>query len=103
MPQTKFMLDESDIPTHWYNVIADMPNPPSPPLGPDGKPISPQALGAIFPEAIIMQEGAPPVRTSPTPPCRRPGTTSRPASSVSPPKPARGSGVRHWRWPDRCL
>lgn len=56
MSQTKILLDESDIPTHWYNVIADMPNPPPPPLGPDGKPISPQALGAIFPEAIIMQE-----------------------------------------------
>ena len=56
MPQTKILLDESDIPTHWYNVIADMPNPPAPPLGPDGKPIPPQALGAIFPEALIMQE-----------------------------------------------
>jgi len=28
MPQTKILLDESDIPTHWYNVVADMPNPP---------------------------------------------------------------------------
>jgi tryptophan synthase beta chain len=56
MSQTKILLDESDIPTHWYNVIADMPNPPAPPLGPDGKPIPPQALGAIFPEALIQQE-----------------------------------------------
>ena len=56
MSQTKILLDESDIPTHWYNVIADMPNPPAPPLGPDGKPIPPQALGAIFPEALILQE-----------------------------------------------
>src|SRR5674476_1614563 len=32
MPQTKFLLDESEIPTHWYNVVADMPNPPTPPL-----------------------------------------------------------------------
>ena len=31
MPQTKFLLDESDIPTQWYNVVADMPNPPLPP------------------------------------------------------------------------
>jgi len=29
MPQTKFLLDESDIPKHWYNVVADMPNPPT--------------------------------------------------------------------------
>jgi len=54
--QTKILLDESDIPTHWYNVIADMPNPPAPPLGPDGKPVEPQALAAIFPEAVIEQE-----------------------------------------------
>ncbi|MDO8597312.1 MAG: pyridoxal-phosphate dependent enzyme, partial [Sulfuricaulis sp.] len=56
MPQTKILLDESEIPTHWYNVIADMPNPPAPPLGPDGKPVPPQALAAIFPEALIEQE-----------------------------------------------
>jgi tryptophan synthase beta chain len=54
--QTKILLDESEIPTQWYNVIADMPNPPAPPLGPDGKPVTPDALAAIFPEALIMQE-----------------------------------------------
>lgn len=54
--QTKILLDESEIPTHWYNVIADMPNPPAPPLGPDGKPINPAALAAIFPPAILEQE-----------------------------------------------
>jgi tryptophan synthase beta chain len=56
MSQTKFLLDEKDIPTHWYNVVADMPNPPAPPLGPDGKPIGPEALTAIFPMNIIEQE-----------------------------------------------
>ncbi|BAU46865.1 tryptophan synthase subunit beta [Sulfurifustis variabilis] len=56
MSQTKIVLEESEIPTHWYNVVADMPNRPAPPLGPDGKPIPPQALGAIFPEALILQE-----------------------------------------------
>ena len=56
MPQTKFLLDERDIPTHWYNVVADMPNPPTPPLGPDGKPIGPEALAAIFPMSLIEQE-----------------------------------------------
>jgi tryptophan synthase beta chain len=56
MPQTKILLDESEIPTHWYNVVADLPNPPAPPLGPDGKPIPPEALGAIFPPQIIEQE-----------------------------------------------
>ena len=56
MPQTKIILEESDIPTHWYNVVADMPNPPLPPLGPDGKPIGPEALAAIFPMELIGQE-----------------------------------------------
>ncbi len=56
MSRTKILLDESEIPTHWYNVVADMPNPPTPPLGPDGKPIAPAALGAIFPESLILQE-----------------------------------------------
>ena len=54
--ETKILLDENEIPTHWYNVVADMPNPPSPPLGPDGNPISPDALTAIFPNALIEQE-----------------------------------------------
>ena len=44
MSQTKILLNESEIPTHWYTVIADMPNPPSPPLGPDGKPVPPPEL-----------------------------------------------------------
>src|SRR5438105_8918716 len=56
MSQVKFLLDESEIPAHWYNVVADLPNPPAPPLGPDGTPITPDALAAIFPAAIIEQE-----------------------------------------------
>ncbi len=56
MPQTKILLDESDIPTHWYNVVADMPNKPAPPLGPDGKPVGPEALAPIFPMSLIEQE-----------------------------------------------
>ncbi|MEW5893525.1 MAG: TrpB-like pyridoxal phosphate-dependent enzyme [Pseudomonadota bacterium] len=56
MPQTKILLDESDIPSHWYNVVADMPNPPAPPLGPDGKPVAPERMLAIFPGNILEQE-----------------------------------------------
>ncbi|HFD81603.1 MAG TPA: TrpB-like pyridoxal phosphate-dependent enzyme [Gammaproteobacteria bacterium] len=56
MRTTKVLLEESEIPTQWYNVVADMPNPPAPPLGPDGQPIGPDALAAIFPEALIEQE-----------------------------------------------
>ncbi len=56
MADTKILLEEKDIPTHWYNVVADMPNRPAPPLGPDGKPVGPEALAAIFPMALIEQE-----------------------------------------------
>jgi tryptophan synthase beta chain len=56
MPETKILLDESEIPRQWYNVAADMPNAPAPPLGPDGRPLGPEALAAIFPAALIEQE-----------------------------------------------
>jgi tryptophan synthase beta chain len=55
--QTKFLLDESQIPRHWYNVVADMPNPPLPVLHPGtGEPIGPDDLTPLFPMALIMQE-----------------------------------------------
>jgi len=54
--ETKILLPESDIPTHWYNAVADMPNPPAPYLGPDGQPVPPEAMSALFPPAIIEQE-----------------------------------------------
>ncbi|MEA2627126.1 MAG: tryptophan synthase beta chain [Candidatus Binatota bacterium] len=53
---TKILLDESAIPAEWYNVVADLRNPPAPPLGPDGEPIGPAALAGIFPAALIEQE-----------------------------------------------
>jgi pyridoxal-phosphate dependent TrpB-like enzyme len=56
MDTIRFNLEQSEIPTHWYNVVADMPNPPSPPLGPDGQPVGPEQLAAIFPMAILEQE-----------------------------------------------
>ena len=56
MTATRIMLDENEIPTHWYNVVADMPNPPLPPLGPDGKPVGPEQMGVIFPDTVLEQE-----------------------------------------------
>ena len=53
---TKFLLAESELPQHWYNVVADLPNPPPPPMGPDGKPVTLDALTAIFPMSLIEQE-----------------------------------------------
>jgi tryptophan synthase beta chain len=56
MQPIKILLDEAEIPSAWYNVVADMPRPPAPPLGHDGQPIEPQSLSRIFPEPIIEQE-----------------------------------------------
>jgi tryptophan synthase beta chain len=53
----KINLEESEIPESWYNVIADMPNKPLPPLHPGTlQPIGPEALAPLFPEALIKQE-----------------------------------------------
>jgi len=56
MNQTRVNLTENDIPTHWYNVVADMPNAPTPSLAPDGKPVSPEQMLAIFPGPVLEQE-----------------------------------------------
>ena len=54
---TRILLDESEIPTHWYNVVADLPEPPPPPLHPGTHdPIGPEDLSALFPMALIEQE-----------------------------------------------
>ena len=55
--QTKFVLDESRIPRAWYNIAADLPVPPSPPLHPGThQPIGPDDLAPLFPMALIVQE-----------------------------------------------
>ncbi len=52
----KVLLDEDEIPRQWYNLAADLPTPMQPPLGPDGKPITPEMLAPIFPMNLIEQE-----------------------------------------------
>jgi len=55
--QTKFLLDESELPKRWYNVRADMPNPPQPVLHPGtGEPVGPDDLAPLFPMELIQQE-----------------------------------------------
>ena len=55
--QTKFVLDESRIPRSWYNIAADLPTAPFPPLHPGThQPIGPDDLAPLFPMALIGQE-----------------------------------------------
>ncbi len=55
--QYKYLLNERDIPEHWYNIVADMPNKPLPPLHPaTHEPIGPDALAPLFPMGLILQE-----------------------------------------------
>ncbi|HAR46549.1 MAG TPA: TrpB-like pyridoxal phosphate-dependent enzyme [Nitrospiraceae bacterium] len=57
MRQTKILLSDKEIPSKWYNIMADMPNLPKPPLHPaTQQPIGPQDLTPIFPMALIEQE-----------------------------------------------
>ena len=56
MGNTKFLLDEKDMPRQWYNLAADLKHPVPPPLGPDGKPVSPDMLAKVFPMNLIEQE-----------------------------------------------
>ncbi|MGF1668774.1 MAG: TrpB-like pyridoxal phosphate-dependent enzyme [Acidimicrobiia bacterium] len=54
---TKILLDESEMPTTWYNIIPDLPAPPPPPLHPGThQPIGPDDLAPLFPMALIGQE-----------------------------------------------
>jgi tryptophan synthase beta chain len=55
--QHKITLDESEMPTRWYNVIPDLPSPPPPPLHPGTlQPVGPEDLAPLFPMDLIMQE-----------------------------------------------
>jgi tryptophan synthase beta chain len=55
--QTRFLLDESELPRSWYNINADLPVEPAPVLHPQTKePVTPDFLSVLFPMALIGQE-----------------------------------------------
>src|SRR5919205_1786648 len=57
---TKFLLTEDRIPTHWVNLLPDLPGEPLPPLHPGThEPAGPDDLTPIFPMALIEQEMSP--------------------------------------------
>lgn len=53
----KILLEESEMPRAWYNIMADMPNKPMPPLNPATRePLGPDDLAPLFPMGLIKQE-----------------------------------------------
>lgn len=55
--EKRIILPQSEMPKSWYNVLPDLPTPLAPPLDPETKqPVSPEQLGAIFPNSLIEQE-----------------------------------------------
>ena len=57
MPERRINLPGKQMPTAWYNIMADMPNPPAPYLNPvTQQPLTPDALTPIFPMSLIEQE-----------------------------------------------
>jgi tryptophan synthase beta chain len=57
MERSMWFLDQKDMPTKWYNIQADLPEPLPPVLHPGtGKPITPDDLAPLFPMGLIMQE-----------------------------------------------
>src|SRR5450432_1166941 len=55
--QVKYVLQESELPRQWYNIIPDLPSPPPPPLHPGTRqPVGPDDLAPLFPAALIIQD-----------------------------------------------
>jgi tryptophan synthase beta chain len=57
MNRSMWFLDQNEMPTHWYNVLPDLPKPLPPVLHPaTGKPVTPDDLAPLFPMELIKQE-----------------------------------------------
>lgn len=56
VPNYKLVIGEEELPKAWYNILPDLPEPLPPPLKPDGTPVKPEELEAIFPKEIVRQE-----------------------------------------------
>jgi len=60
LERTKFILEEKDMPTSWYNILPDLPEPLPAVLHPGtGNPVTPDDLAPLFPMSLIMQEFSP--------------------------------------------
>ncbi len=60
MKKAMYFLEQKDMPTHWYNILPDLPEPLPPVLHPGrGDAVTPDDLAPLFPMALIMQEFSP--------------------------------------------
>ena len=54
--QTKILLDETEMPTKWYNIVADLPEPPPPPLHPGThQPATGEDFDAFFSDVDVTK------------------------------------------------
>ena len=52
---TKILLDESEMPTQWYNIVADLPEPPPPPLHPGTQqPATAEDFAALYSLRLLL-------------------------------------------------
>ena len=92
--RTKFILDEDRIPRAWYNIAADLPAPPPPPLHPGTRqPIGPADLAPLFPMALIRQEVSTEREIEIPDPVREAYALYRPVAAV--PRPPARAGARY--------
>jgi len=60
MSSKRIVLGENDIPAAWYNLLADLPQLPPPPLDPaTNRPMDPAKLERVFARGLLQQEMSP--------------------------------------------
>ena len=93
--RTKFILDESQIPAQWYNIVPDLPAPPPPPLHPGtGQPVGPDDLAPLFPMELIRRRSP---RAVPRHPRRGHRRLQALAADAPVPRPAAGEAAERAR------
>ena len=92
----KYLLPESEIPTHWINLLPDLPGEPLPPLHPGTlQPAGPDDLTPIFPMSLILQEVS--RRAAGRDPRARPRRLQAVAPDAAVPRPPLGARARYPR------
>jgi hypothetical protein len=90
----RYLLTEDQMPTTWYNIIADLPQPPPPPLHPGTiEPVGPDDLAPLFPMDLIDAGGH--HRALHRDPRRGPGRLPAVAPTPLHPGAPPGEGARH--------